>query len=228
MTMSLQRRAIRRLCITVLFLGAILFIPAGTIRFWPGIVFLLLIVGFWTFFFSYFLRNDPQLLERRLQSKEAQPEQKWILRLFSLVLYCGFILAGLDFRLGWSQRWINHVPLAVIIAGQLFAMAGYLFVFWVMKTNSFAGSTIRVESAQRVIDTGPYAKVRHPMYVGMIIMALGTPLALGSYIALPVFALIVPTLAFRLIHEERVLRRDLPGYAEYCERVRFRLLPGVW
>lgn len=205
-----------------------LFVPAGTLRFWPGLAFLLLIVGFWTIFFLYFLKNDPHLLERRMQSKEKQPEQKWALRFFSLILYCGFIASGLDFRWGWSQGWIGEVPLTVVVAGQLIAAAGYWFVFWVMRTNSFAASTIQVESEQRVIDAGPYAVIRHPMYSGMIVMTLGTPLALGSYVALPIFALITPTLMFRLTHEERLLRRDLPGYADYCDRVRFRLVPGMW
>jgi protein-S-isoprenylcysteine O-methyltransferase Ste14 len=226
--MTLRLRAVKRMVITAVFLAAILFIPAGTWRFWPGIAFLILVLGLGVIFFLNLLRNDPKLLERRMQSKETQPEQKWALRIFSLVLYCGFVLAGLDFRCGWSRNWIGQVPLAVIIAGDLMAAAGYWFVFRVMQTNSFAASTIQVEAEQRVIDSGPYAVVRHPMYSGMIVMIVGTPLALASYVALPVFALIVPTLMFRLIHEERLLRRDLPGYAEYCDRVRFRLLPGVW
>lgn len=225
---SLQARAVRRLVVTILFLGALMFVPAGTLRFWPGMAFLGLMIALWLIFFFNLLKNDPKLLERRLQSKETQPEQKLAIRLFSLILYLGFIASGLDFRLGWSQRWIGPVPIAVIVAGQLMAAAGYWFVFRVMKTNSFAASVIRVESEQTVIDSGPYAMIRHPMYTGMSLTALGTPLALGSYVAVPVFALIIPTLMFRLIHEERMLRRELTGYAEYCERVRFRLLPGVW
>jgi protein-S-isoprenylcysteine O-methyltransferase Ste14 len=225
---TLQARAVGRLLITILFLGALLFLPAGTFRFWPAVAFLLLMVGFWTVFYLYFQENDPRLLERRLQSKETQPEQKWALRLFSLILYCGFIVSGLDYRLGWSQRWVGPFPLALVIAGQAMAVAGYWFVFLVMKTNSFAASTIQVESEQRVIDSGPYSVIRHPMYSGMIVTALGTPLALESYVAAPIFALIFPTLMFRLIHEERLLRRDLPGYAEYCTRVQFRLVPGIW
>ena len=97
-----------------------------------------------------------------------------------------------------------------------------------MKTNGFAGSTIRVEAEQKVIHGGPYALVRHPMYFGMAVTALGAPLALGSYVAMPMFALLVPVLVYRLIHEEKTLRRDLPGYAEYCERTWFRLVPWVW
>ncbi len=143
-----------------------------------------------------------------------------------------FALAGFDFRFGWS-RGLWPVPLALIFAGQIAAAAAYWLVFWVMRTNTFAGTTIEVEAEQRVVDSGPYAWVRHPMYSGMIAMALATPwrctpLALASYVALPVFALLVPVLMYRLIHEEKTLLRDLPGYAEYCERTRFRLLPGIW
>ena len=97
-----------------------------------------------------------------------------------------------------------------------------------MKTNTFAASTIQVESKQIVIDRGPYALVRHPKYTGMVVTVLAVPLALGSYVALPLFALLVPLLVYRLIHEERILRRDLAGYADYCERTRFRLVPRVW
>jgi len=98
----------------------------------------------------------------------------------------------------------------------------------VTKTNSFAGSTIRVEAEQRVIDFGPYATVRHPMYLGMSMALLGVPLALASYVALPLFALIVPLLIYRLVQEERTLGRELPGYTEYCERTRYRLVPLIW
>jgi protein-S-isoprenylcysteine O-methyltransferase Ste14 len=101
-------------------------------------------------------------------------------------------------------------------------------VFWVMKTDSFAASVIQVEAEQRVIQTGPYALVRHPMYTGIAVTMLATPLALGSYVALPAFALIIPVLIYRLIHEEGMLRRDLQGYAEYCDRTPFRLIPRVW
>jgi len=108
------------------------------------------------------------------------------------------------------------------------AVAGYWLVFWVMKTNTFASSIIQVENQQTVIRSGPYEVVRHPMYTGMVVTVIGIPLALGSYVTLPVFALLVPLLAYRLIHEERMLRRDLSGYAEYCEHTRFRLVPRVW
>jgi protein-S-isoprenylcysteine O-methyltransferase Ste14 len=205
-----------------------LFLPAGSLSFWQGWLFLILMAVFWALFFINLLKHDPQLLERRLQKKETEPEQRLFQKLSTVITFPAFILTGLDFRFGWSRQWLGPVPLALVAAGQVVAVAGYCFVFWVMKTNTFASTTIQVEAGQSVIHTGPYALVRHPMYFGMAAMALGSPLALGSYVAVPVFALLVPVLIYRLIHEERVLRRDLPGYSEYCERTRRRLVPFVW
>ena len=226
---SLKARATRQLMNTFLVLCGLLFVPAGSWRFWQGWLFLLLMFGFWIYFFVNLLTHDPQLVERRMhrREKETEPQQRLFQRLFGLILFPAFILAGLDFRFGWS-RAMGSVPLAMVLAGQLIVVAGYWFVFWTMKVNSFASSTIQVEAQQTVIDRGPYAWVRHPMYLGMALTALGMPLALGSYIALPLFALLTPLLAYRLVHEERTLCRDLSGYAEYCRRARYRLLPWVW
>lgn len=226
--MSLKARAVRRLLTVLIFSGVLLLVPAGSLRFWPGWLLLSLTAAFWIFFLVHFLKHDPQLLERRLQDKEAEPEQGLFRKLFVAIMFSAFILAGFDFRFGWSPRWLGPVPLAVVAVAQVVVVAGYWIVFWVMKTNSFAGSAIQVEAEQTVIHSGPYAFVRHPMYSGMAVTMLAVPLALGSYAALPVFALTVPILIYRLIHEERTLRRELPGYAEYCERTRFRLVPGVW
>jgi protein-S-isoprenylcysteine O-methyltransferase Ste14 len=226
-TANLKRRSIRRFLMTLLILGWLLFLPADSWRFWQAWLLLGLMAGFWTFFFLYFLKYDPQLLERRLQRLETDPEQRRFQKIFPLILFLALIVASLDFRFGWS-RSIAPVPLAVIVAGQIATVAGYGLVFWVMKTNSFAASTIQVEAAQAVIQRGPYAIVRHPMYLGMAITALGMPLALGSYVALPLFALQVPLLMYRLIHEERTLCRDLAGYVEYCQLMRNRLLPWLW
>lgn len=224
--MDLKRRSAQRLATTMVFLAALLFLP-GSWRFWPGWIFLGLMLVCWTFFFLDLLKHDPQLLQRRLRRRETEPEQKLFQKLFPLIVLPAIALAGFDFRFGWS-RGLYPVPVALILAGEVGVAAAYWFVFWVMRTNTFAGTTIEVESEQRVVDIGPYAWVRHPMYAGMIAMALATPLALGSYVALPVFALLVPVLMYRLIHEEKTLLRDLPGYAEYCERTRFRLLPRIW
>ena len=224
---SVKARAARRTGTTLLVLAAMLFVP-GSFRFWQGWLFFLLMAGFWTFFFIDLLKSDPGLLERRLQKQETEPEQKLFQRLFSLITFPAFILAGLDFRFGWTRQRFAEVPLRVVVAAQIVVVAGYWLVFWVMKTNTFAAGTIQVEVGQTVISSGPYARVRHPMYTGMAVTALAIPLALGSYVTLPVFALMVPVLVYRLVHEEKTLRRNLPGYTEYCRRTRFRLVPWVW
>jgi protein-S-isoprenylcysteine O-methyltransferase Ste14 len=226
--MNLQLQAVRRLVITLLALALLLFVPAGSPRFWQGWVFLAVLGTCWSYFFVQLLRHDPELVRRRLRAKEPESAQRLLLKLFSGLLYVGFIIAGLDFRFGWSQLRFGGVPMAVIIAGQLGAAAGYWLVFWVMNTNSFAGSTIEVEQGQRVIEAGPYALVRHPMYLGMCITLVAVPLALASFAALPIFALIVPVLMLRLVHEEKTLRHKLPAYEEYCQRTQFRLVPWLW
>ena len=174
------------------------------------------------------MKRDPQLMERRLRSKEKEPEQKLFQKLWAVIFSVAFLLPGFDFRFGWSRAWLGPVPAWVVAAGLAGSLAGSALLFWVMKTNSYASRIIQVEEGQKVITTGPYAMVRHPFYVGNLTWVLSIPLALGSYVAFPVFALLVPVIIYRLIHEEKVLRRDLPGYPEYCEQTRFRLVPGVW
>jgi protein-S-isoprenylcysteine O-methyltransferase Ste14 len=228
MQKNLTARAGRRLIATLAALAFLLFVPAGSLRFWQAWTFLAVMGTLWTYFFVDLLRHNPQLLERRLRSKESEPVQKLLLKVFSALLYVGFVTAGLDFRFGWSQRRFGGVPIGAVAAAQLAGALAYWLVFLVMRANSFAGSTIEVEEGQPVIESGPYAWVRHPMYLGMAVSALAAPLALGSYVALPVFALIVPVLMARLTEEEKTLQRQLAGYAEYCARTRFRLVPWIW
>lgn len=225
---SVKQRGLRQLTLSLTVIAALLFLSAGSLRYWQGWLFVVLMTGFWIFFFIDLLKHDPKLLERRLQSEESATEQRLFQKLLFVILLPAFVLAGLDFRYGWTQSGLHGVPVWLVLVGQAMAVAAYWLVFSVMKANSFAASTIRVEDEQRVIDSGPYAIVRHPMYLGMALMVLGTPVALGSYVALPVFALFVPLLMFRLTHEEKFLRHALPGYAEYCERIRFRLIPFLW
>jgi protein-S-isoprenylcysteine O-methyltransferase Ste14 len=223
----LKKRGIRRMASTILILGGILFGLADSLRFWQGWLFLFLMTALWSYVFVVFMQRDPQLLERRLEAKEIHLEQKIVQKMFSTILILAFVAAALDFRFGWS-RSAGGVSIWLVLVAQAAVVLGYWIVFWTMKTNSFAASIIRVEEEQRVIDVGPYAWVRHPMYFGMTLTFLSAPLALGSFVALPVFALLVPVLIYRLIHEERTLCRDLRGYSEYCQRTRFRLIPGVW
>jgi protein-S-isoprenylcysteine O-methyltransferase Ste14 len=176
----------------------------------------------------YFSEHDPQLVERRLQSKETIGEQKLIMKFAKLIFFVAILIPGLDFRFGWSRRAFGGVPIWLMIFSGAIALAGYLMTYWVMDANSYASRIIQVEKDQRVISIGPYRIVRHPMYLGGVISIVFTPLALGSYWALPVFALIIPVIVLRIMNEEKILRQELAGYSEYCQSTRWRLIPLVW
>jgi protein-S-isoprenylcysteine O-methyltransferase Ste14 len=226
--MSLKSKLILRFSLGLNSVAALLFIPAGSLRFWQGWVFMGLVFIPIISASLYLYKHDPQLIERRLQTKEKISQQKIIVRLLRLVLVAAFLLPGLDYRLGWSRTSLGAVPLWLMLLSQALVLGGLLLEVWVMKVNSFASRTIQVEAGQRVISTGPYRLVRHPMYLGSLVTDLSTPLALGSYLAWPAFALLIPLYVFRLLNEENVLRRELPGYPEYCLGTRFRLVPYVW
>jgi len=221
--MTLKVRLILRFVAIAVIFAAFLFLPAGTFHFWQAWVFLAMLLIPMLIASVYFYNHDPQLVESRMRTKENVREQKFIMRLASVLFSGVFLLPGFDHRFGWS-----HVPLWLTILSQVIALAGYLVTFWVMKVNSFASRVIEIQSGQKVISTGPYRLVRHPMYFGAIVMFLFMPLALGSYWTLPAAALIVPVVVFRLLNEEKVLRQQLPGYSEYCQHARFHLVPFVW
>ena len=226
--MSLRSKLVVRLSFVLIIGAALLFITAGSWKFWQGWILLGVTFIPSTLAFLYFYKHDPQLIERRLQSKEKISEQKLLMRVSKPVFLAAFLLPGLDYRLGWTRTSLGAVPLWLMLLCQALILGGLLLVVWVMKVNSFASRTIQVEAGQRVISTGPYRMVRHPLYSGSLVMWLATPLALGSYIAWPAFALLIPFYVFRLLNEEKVLRQELPGYPEYCLRTRFRLVPFVW
>lgn len=220
---AMLARLALRIVLGVAVIGAMIFGPAGTWRFWPGWIwaaaFLLpMLVGS-----VYFVFTDPELIVRRMQMRESESAQKKIIAASSVVMLGGFLVPGFDHRFGWSD-----VPMGLVIAADAFVLAGYLFVLWVLKTNSYASRTIRVETDQPVIDTGPYALVRHPMYTGMTVMMLASPIGLGSWWAVLPFLLVPVLLVLRIRNEEAVLREELAGYEAYCERVRWRLVPGLW
>jgi protein-S-isoprenylcysteine O-methyltransferase Ste14 len=225
---SLLARVLVRMFLALAISPAILFLPAGTWKFWQAWV--LLAVWLIPVFslFLYFLKRDPQLIERRMQHKEKETEQKrlihWLLPLFLIA----FLLPGFDHRFGWSRALLGAVPLGLTAFAEAMVLAGFLSLFWVFEVNRFAARTIRVEAGQTVVSTGPYRFVRHPMYSASILLWLFSPLALGSWVALPAFALLVPFYVLRILNEEKVLRAELSGYSEYCDRTRYRLLPFVW
>jgi protein-S-isoprenylcysteine O-methyltransferase Ste14 len=220
---SLATRLILRTVVSLVLVAAFLFLPAGSLRYWQGWVFMA--VWFLPMLIAspYFLRNDPELVERRLQTKEKSSEQKTIIRLAQPIVFANLLVPGLDYRFGWS-----HVPAWLTVLSEALVLAGYVITFWVMKENSFASRTVEVVEGQRVISTGPYRLVRHPMYFGAVLMLLFTPLALGSWWALPGFLLVGVLIVLRLLNEEKILSRELPGYSDYCLRTRYRLIPLVW
>ncbi len=226
--MSVWVRTLTRLIVGFAFLIALLFGLASTFRFWQAWVFLATLFLSFACFSFYPLWRDPELAERRLQYREKVGAQRLVMLLVALIMLSGLSLCGLDRRWGWSQGDWRAVPLWLSILADAVALAGSLLIAQVLKVNSFASRTIGVEADHKVISTGPYYWVRHPMYIGGLLMWLAAPLALGSYIALPVFALLVPVFILRLLSEEKVLRHELEGYAEYCKRTRYRLVPSVW
>lgn len=203
--------------------GVLVFVPAGSLDYWQawvfcGIFFILsLVVSIYLFL------RDPDLLQRRLQSHEPESRQRLIIVAIKILYCAGFVVSGLDHRFGWS-----HVATWLVLASDAAIIAGYVLVFLTFRANPYAASVVRVESEQRVVSSGPYAIVRHPMYVGGMPMLTLIPLALGSYWGLLAFAPLPALLAMRIRNEEEVLLRELPGYEDYCRQVKWRLLPGVW
>jgi protein-S-isoprenylcysteine O-methyltransferase Ste14 len=226
--MSQTTRIIARSAVTLVVFALLLFLPAGTLKFWEAWVYVAIMFFPAIAFFFYFVKHDPQLVERRLQFTEKVKEQKAVMKFVVVIFVVALLTASLDHRFGWTRELAGGVPTWLKIAAQALVLGGYLLTFWVVAVNRFAARTIRVEAGQTVISDGPYAFVRHPMYSGMLGMWLCAPLALGSYVALPVFALLVPLIVLRLLNEEKVLRQELPGYEAYCEKTRFRLVPYVW
>lgn len=217
-----------RFVVMVALVIAIIFLPAGTVRWWQGWAFLAAYIGFAIAAFLFFLKADPQIVRRRFEAKEPVPEQRQIIRFGAVLLVALFTLPGFDHRLGWSRAWLGAEPTWFEIFSLAMALGGELAMVWVIWTNRYAGRTIRVEQGQTVISSGPYRVVRHPMYAFTIVMFIFAPLALGSYVALPAFALLLPIYVLRILNEEKVLRAELPGYTEYCQKTRWRILPGVW
>jgi protein-S-isoprenylcysteine O-methyltransferase Ste14 len=220
---ELIRSVIGRILAFFTVIVLLVFIPAGTWNFWQAWMWLLTMIALMLFTLRYLMKNDPALLERRMRMRERQIQQWYVVSSSLVFLVLSFILPGLDQRYGWSQ-----MPAWVAVFGDGIVIAGYLAVLWVFKTNTYTSRIIEVEAGQKVICTGPYAIVRHPMYVGATLTYAFSPLALGSYWAFIPGLMILPVLIFRIINEEKLLLRDLDGYHEYTQKVKYRLLPGVW
>jgi protein-S-isoprenylcysteine O-methyltransferase Ste14 len=206
-----------------LVFGLVLGLPAGSFGFWEAWVYMGLLLIPVLLVVLYFMKKDPALLERRMRMKEKERDQSLIVSISSLFILAGFILPGFDFRFGWSE-----IPVYLVLLADAFVLLGYLLFFVVMKENSFLSRTVEVVEGQKVINTGPYSIVRHPMYTGVLLMYTSTPIALGSWWAMIPFITLPVFLVLRILNEEKVLVRDLPGYEEYRRTVRYRLIPHIW
>jgi protein-S-isoprenylcysteine O-methyltransferase Ste14 len=223
---ALRRKSFAGVAFLQLVMAAALFLPAGTLRFWRAWayqgVFLAAVVAI-TF---HFLRHDPELIQRRLAAgpaAEARPVQRVVQALASACFVAVFVVSGLDRRFGWSS-----VPGPASLAADAVVAAGFAIVFLVFRENSHTSAVVEVSAGQRVVSTGPYRHVRHPMYAGALLLLLATPPALGSLAALPAVLALAGAIVVRLRDEERLLSEALPGYGAYCRVVRYRLVPRVW
>ena len=226
--MSLKARLVRRTVFGLVLLPAVIFFCAGTLDYWQGWAFLAVAFIPPLGMTVYFYYRDSQVLERRLLTREHVRFQKFIVPLVKLLFLSALVLPGLDYRFGWSGAFWRPVPWWLTLLALFVMVAMNVLFFLVLQANRFAASIVQVESAQTVIDAGPYRFIRHPMYLGGIVVWFALPPALGSYFALLVAVPGIPVMILRLLNEEKFLRRALPGYAEYCQRVRYRLIPLVW
>jgi len=223
---DLNRRAVISILRTFVVLVAAIFVPPWTLRYWQGWACLAAFFIPACLITVYVAKNDPALLERRLRAgarAEKEKGQKVVQAVTATVFLADFVIPGFDHRLGWSS-----VPGWAAVAGDIMMMLGFGIVFEVFKANSFTSGIIEVAADQRVISTGPYAVVRHPMYVGGLILLYGIPLALGSWWGMLVNIPMTMAVIWRLLDEERFLAANLPGYAEYRDKVKYRLAPLVW
>ena len=223
MTKNLFLQAMTKFLLGVLLVGALIFLPAGTLGFFQG--WLLMGVLFVPMFFAglYMMAKDPERLKKRLNGREQEPEQRRVIRLSGLMFIAAFVLAGLSFRFSFLRfpRWVSW-------AGAVLFLFSYGLYGLVLRENAYLSRTIEVQQGQRVVDTGLYAIVRHPMYAATVVLFLSMPLILGSVLSLLVMGLYVPLIVRRIQNEEAVLQKGLPGYAAYQKKVPWRLLPYVW
>jgi protein-S-isoprenylcysteine O-methyltransferase Ste14 len=212
-----------RLIFFAILWGVVFFLPAGTFAFWEAwvvlaILFIPFIVGA-----IYWLKVDPGLAGRRAKTAEKEPGQKSIVKFLYLFFFLMFLIPGFDKRFAWS-----NVPVYLVIIADVLLMLGYGICFYVVTKNRFAGRTIEVEADQPVISDGLNAIVRHPMYLGITLMCVAFPLALGSWWAMIPAMLVIPVLVGRIQNEERMLVKELKGYPEYMQKTKYRLFPGIW
>ena len=223
MNIKLFFQAIIKYVLGVIIIGALLFAPANSFEYWNGWLFMgLLFIPMFIAGIILMIKN-PELLRKRLNAREKENEQKWVLLFSGLMFIAGFIVAGLNYRYSWTV-----LPKAVTIVSSILFIIAYILYAEVLRENTYLSRTIEVQENQKVIDTGLYGIVRHPMYAVTIVLFLTMPLILGSIISFIIFLIYPIIIGKRIKNEEKVLERDLKGYAEYKKKVKFKVIPFVW
>ena len=221
--MKLLFSALIKVTLGILLVGALIFLPAGTLAFakgWllMGLLFIpMLIAGFVMLF------KAPKLLAKRLDAKEKQGDQKLVVAMSGLMFVAGFVVAGLDYRYSWSR-----MPMAITVASSVLFLLAYVLYAEVLRENAYLSRTVKVEEGQTVISTGLYGIVRHPMYAATILLFIMMPLVLGSWYAAIIFLAYPVLIVIRLSGEEKLLLKELPGYGQYREKVKYRIIPFIW
>ena len=223
MSYKLFFQAITKFLIGSLLVGALIFVPAGTIKFLNGWIFMGVLFVPMFIFGIYLMFKNPDLLKRRLNAKEKEGEQKTVIALSGLMFMAGFVIAGLNYRFGWVV-----LPNIVTIIASIVFVISYILYAEVLRENAYLLRTIEVEKGQKVVDTGMYGIVRHPMYIVTILLFLSIPLILGSIISFVIFLMYPFIIIKRIKNEEKVLEKDLDGYIEYEKKVKYRLIPFIW
>ena len=223
MNVKLLIEAILKFILGVILVGLLIFIPAGTINYLNGWLFMGLL--FIPMFIAgiVMMIKSPNLLKSRINAKETEKEQKEVVALSGLMFLVGFIIAGLNYRYNWIQ-----IPNVIVIISSIIFLLSYILYAEVLRENTYLSRTIKVENNQRVIDSGLYGIIRHPMYSATLLMFLSMPIILGSLFSLIIFLLYPVLIIFRIIYEEKFLEKELKGYTEYKKKVKYRLIPFIW
>ena len=223
MSKKLFFQAIIKFVLGIVIIGLLLFLPAGSLEFWNGLLFMgLLFIPMFVAGIILMIKN-PELLAKRLNAKEKENEQKAVVLYSGIMFIVGFVLAGLNYRYSWT--FLPHI--VVIIASILFILA-YLMYAEVLRENTYLSRTIEVQEGQKVIDTGLYGIIRHPMYSATVLLFLSMPLVLGSILSFIVFLVYPIIISKRIKNEEEVLEKELPGYSEYKTKVKYKMIPYIW
>ena len=220
---NLLVQSLKKIIAGFVAIGVLLFLPAGTLHCWNAWLFVAVLFVPMFFLGIVMLFKSPKLLEKRLDAKEKVNEQKWVVALSGIMFVAAFVVAGLNFRFSW-----HSLPDYVIWIGASIFLLSYLIYAEVMRENAFLSRTIEIQENQKVIDTGLYGVVRHPMYSATLIMFLSIPLILGSIISFAIMLAYIPIIAVRMNNEEQVLEEGLRGYREYKQKVRYKVIPFIW